>query len=549
MQPDFQNQLQNQQEMQFNQNEQQNSLFTAENSMNSLFPLSLPFLTFQNPQADVLTLNQPLQFTPQQPLLINTLNHSTFSKEPSPLPVVVQPAPTLNSAVAAFVQSNVLTNTIVQEIANAVTVAVQQNQISLQIENEIQKSQQQLQMHQIQHESLIQKEQCVLQENIIAQQQIQINQQQHQMEALMDAIDPEIVEEIINKDDTETIYLPTIPVEIAQSPEQTIAEPESTFDFDITLLESEINVSSFGLLNKVNENSSIDFEKSVNALYNICHFKLFRSSFKTQALYGEQRWGIKSGRLCQLLSCRNVLLALKDCDRRPFSEKICRTLSFSCKNSPIDIKTLWESCLAENIDYSKVSSSFIKQKFQELTTNKRKSEAPIPILHYTIPQDLDEKITLFFNGSIEVNPLWVSGMNEPELVLEDSLNQDWICHSLFLPLLGGFESYDYAQDWFTKFMIEVETSHVDEALLIVKYDLSIDWIRTAIEKFSCVLLFPILFPATPEGKKRKISGKKEGLVSHVLLYYGNSDSRFYDHFKDLGVCPNIKTMASSATGI
>jgi hypothetical protein len=88
---------------------------------------------------------------------------------------------------------------------------------------------------------------------------------------------------------------------------------------------------------------------------------------------------------------------------------------------------------------------------------------------------------------------------------------------------------------------------VNEAIVLIKYDLGTPWIRLALSQWSTVFLAPMVF--TPVIKKRKGSIRKKrthtvmsgvgGEGQYCLMYRGVRMREFYGAFRGFGLVPGL----------
>jgi len=325
---------------------------------------------------------------------------------------------------------------------------------------------------------------------------------------------------------------------------------------DLSELELEITSDAFDSA----ANPSDVFERSVFALATICRNKLYKPAYRTQAQYGLARWKLTATRVCQILGCDVVLRTLSQFTQRPDNEKVCRMLISCAKNSAFTIIDIWEGALAKCAD--KVSTTIIQQVYKELLNPPGALLELDSVIEFNVPSNLVEAVTSFLGGVISFDPLWnESSFTNPKVKFtekdkgRDPLNVSWVdptslSTSCFLPLVCGTRRYDFAEDYFAKLIKEIGCGHVSEAIVFLKYDLSIAWIRSALSEYSVIFLYPVSL--TSVARKRKISHTRKKRVnsalsaggvgtcdSYCLLYHGVRSHAFYRCFGEFGLAPGL----------
>ncbi|KAJ3215270.1 hypothetical protein HK099_006439 [Clydaea vesicula] len=547
----------------------------------------------------------------------------------------------LSTAVAALVNnnpatSNAIVTAVAQVVAEAVRTAVVQQQIQINQQVEIQQEQV------FQQEQIIAQQQAHIQaqqEQIIAQNTFQICQEKALEEATaasekaqMQAINTMMINDQIQQQFGISPSLLTqsheaevsVKKEVeATNSEENLVKPENgnsaeidrdneveENDSDGALSDGNIEedepmekeVLDFAKLEENIDSRAFDaaenipdiFETSVFYLYKIIRHKLYKPMYRTQADYGLKRWGLTSGRLCQILGCEPILRTLADFERRPHCEKVCRTLQSCVKDSSpmISLPQLWSRSLLECTEEKVVSSTVIMKAHKTLMEIEKSSFAsskddmkvdkkrnsghdPLQYLEFNVPENLAEHISDFFNGKLSIDPLWnPSSFINPSRkffinndIIADPLNESWVDGSLncscFLPLIDSSNDYSFAQKYYEKLQEEIANGHVKEALVLAVYDLSIPWVRSALEKSSSVFLFPQKF--VPLSGKISVSIKKrtrkrarlssssssstsvnssssspdDDGVGYCLIYQGPRNQKFYNKFKNFGLCPGL----------
>lgn len=223
------------------------------------------------------------------------------------------------------------------------------------------------------------------------------------------------------------------------------------------------------------------------------------------------------------------------------------------KNSTITVTEIWDAMLKSE---RKISTSLAQLVFKELLQKStRKTVSPERILDINVPAKLVDAIRNFFGGSIHFDPLWSpSSLSTPlwklgsqlPTSIQDPLSVPWVSESgtagnCFLPLCST-KQYSWAESFYLKLSNEICNGNVTEAVVLLKYDLSLTWIRKALKKCHAVFLYPLEF--IPLATRRRSShGRKRSQPilqqrdSYCLLYEGARVSEFCIAFEEFGLVP------------